>query len=116
MSFCKRKIIVVSFCVIVGLLHFIVGPGYDGLCKTFVSGYLIDILLPCAMYLLLTVSNIKISRVLMAVFVLLFGFSVETLQYFNVHIFGETFDPIDFIMYTLGVGVGVLIDLKILPK
>ena len=38
------KQVVVGICLVVGLLHFVAGPGYDGPWPGFVRGYLIDIL------------------------------------------------------------------------
>lgn len=50
------KHVVVGICLVVGLLHFVAGPRYGGPWPGFVRGYLIDILLPLALYLLLGVS------------------------------------------------------------
>jgi hypothetical protein len=55
----KNKIstyIIVVISVIVALLHFVTGLDYAGPFKTFVNGYLIDILLPMNVYLLFQIS------------------------------------------------------------
>jgi len=52
-SLVNRKSIVVFIAVVVGLLHFLTGPRYRGPCPIFVNGYMIEILLPFAMYLVL---------------------------------------------------------------
>ena len=61
-SLVYRKVIVVCIAVLVGLLHFLTGPGYHGLFPTFVNGYMIDILLPFAMYLVLGVAEQSLLR------------------------------------------------------
>ena len=48
----SRKALVVGIAIGVGILHFFTGPEYRGPLRTFVTGYLIDILLPFAMYLI----------------------------------------------------------------
>lgn len=112
------KYIVVCVCLAVGLLHFVVGPTYRGPWPGFVRGYLIDILLPFALYLLLGVSwrVLADSRLARAILVLAVGGTVEGLQYLGVPLFGTTFDPLDLVMYTLGVCGGVIIELLAAPR
>ena len=58
----RNKRIVVAICLVVGGLHFVTGPGYAGPFKAFVNGYMIDILLPFAMFLLLGIADIRLLR------------------------------------------------------
>jgi surface polysaccharide O-acyltransferase-like enzyme len=44
------------------------------------------------------------------------GFIIETLQYFGIRIFGNTFDPLDYAMYALGGIFAWIIDLKFFSK
>ena len=89
----RQKQIVTGICIVVGGLHFVTGSNYNGPLTTFVNGYLIDILLPFAMYLLLGVQNVRQFHGKMMRFFLVFGVGAvsETLQYFGVEIFGRTF-------------------------
>ena len=114
----KRKIIVVSVAVIVGLLHFLTGPRYSGPFPTFVNGYMIDILLPFAMYLVLGVANQRILRSAMArgLFVFAIGAITETLQYFGLPLFGRTFDVLDYLMFGIGIGLAVLFESFVLSR
>jgi hypothetical protein len=114
----KRKIIVVGVAVIVGLLHFVTGPRYAGPFPGFVNGYMIDILLPFAMYLVLGVSNQRILRSAMArgLFVFAVGATTETLQYFDVPLFGRTFDVLDYLMFGIGIGLAVLFETFVLCR
>ena len=114
----SRKQIVVGIALGVGLLHFVVGPGYAGPWRGFVRGYLIDILLPFALYLLLSLPAIRCLRHpgARAAVVLGVGVAVETLQFHGVPIFGRTFDPLDLLMYGLGVLAGVVFERAVLRR
>ena len=113
--------IIVSICLFVALIHFAVGPDYQGIFRHFIRGYLIDILLPMNMYLLLQISlrkNIAVSkaRIIGAIFIFSFGTMVEILQLYKIEFLGRTYDPWDILMYGIGVGAGILIDLTIIDK
>ena len=112
---------VVVISITVGLLHFIIGPDYQGYCKDFIRGYLIDILLPMNIYLLLQISlRKKISvfncRVIGAVFTFLVGTTVEVLQYNKINFLGATYDPLDILMYGIGVALGLILDFTIINR
>ena len=112
----KRKIFTVGISLFVSFLHFIVGPNYNGPFSIFVNSYLIDILLPFTLYYLFTVNKKFDKKIPAAIVVFLIGFSVETLQYFNIHVFGSTFDPIDYLMYVLGVISALILDYTVVAK
>jgi hypothetical protein len=108
----NQKIVVVCIAVFVGLLHFVTGPGYSGPFPGFVNGYLIDILLPFSMYLVIGVARIAIlkSAISRALLVFAVGAATETMQYFGVPIFGRTFDPLDYLMFAVGIGLAVVFE------
>ncbi len=115
------KGIVVGLAVFTGLLHFAVGPQYRGPWPVFVSGYLIDIMLPCSACLLLQFALRRhfpalSSLAFAATGVFLFGCMAETLQYFHIAFMGETFDPLDYGAYGLGVLTAVMIDRTIIRR
>jgi hypothetical protein len=117
----KSIYIIVSISLFVGLLHFVIGPDYQGLFRHFMRGYLIDILLPMNLYLLLQISlrkNISVikARIIGALFTFAFGTIVEILQFYEIEFLGRTYDPWDILMYGIGVGLGILIDLTIIDK
>ena len=101
----NRKVIVVIIALIVGLLHFVTGPSYEGPFPNFVNGYMIDILLPFAMFLVFTIArqNIIKSNITKGIIIFLIGVVSETLQYFGLPIFGTTFDPLDYLMFLIGI-------------
>jgi hypothetical protein len=114
----NRKVIVVLIAIVVGLLHFLTGPGYCGPFPVFVNGYMIDILLPFAMYLVLGVANQSPLRSGMArgIFVFAIGATTETLQYFGVPIFGRTFDLLDYLMFGIGIGLAAVFERVVLSR
>lgn len=113
-----RKQIVVVIALGVGLLHFATGPDYRGPFRGFVNGYLIDTLLPFAMYLLLAMPDrpFALPRLVRGLVVLGVGVTVEALQFFGVPIFGRTFDPVDFVMYLAGVIGAMMFEWGVLSR
>lgn len=117
----KSTYLIVSISIFVGLLHFVIGPDYQGILRHFIRGYLIDILLPMNLYLLLQISlrrniPVKKARFVGATFTFAFGTMVEILQHYEIEFLGSTFDPWDIVMYAIGVGLGVAIDLTIIDR
>lgn len=113
-----RKIIIVVIALLVGLLHFIVGPDYQGPLRDFVKGYLIDILLPFSLFLLMgLVRNSVIKNTYFRiVFIILTGISVEVLQFYGVQIFGNTADVYDLLAYASGIMMAVIFERVVLSK
>ena len=117
----KSIFLIVGISLFIALMHFIIGPDYNGICKHFVRGYLIDLLLPMNIYLLLQISlrkkiSIVKSRVIGALFTFLIGLIVEILQLFKIEFLGSTYDPLDIVMYGIGVMIGLLVDYTIIDK
>ncbi len=115
----KSIYIIVAISFFVGSLHFIIGPNYNGVFKYFVNGYLIDILLPLNMYLLMQIAlrkkmTIAWCRIIGMLFTFLFGLTIELFQYNGIPAFGRTYDPLDILMYGIGVIMGFLIDIFII--
>jgi hypothetical protein len=113
-----RKIIIVLIALLVGLLHFIIGPDYQGPFKDFVSGYLIDILLPFSLYLLMGLFKNSIFQhlILRGVVIFLIGLSVEILQLKGIKLFGNTADINDLLAYAFGILSAMLFDRFALRK
>lgn len=113
-----QKPVVVAIALMVGLLHFVTGPGYKGPFRVFVNSYLIDILLPFTMFLLLAFFEQKRMqlRIIRGMLVFSVGAVTETMQFFGVPIFGQTFDPLDYLMFGIGIGAGILFEKKVLSR
>ena len=114
----RKKIVIVSVVIPVALLHFFTGSNYRGPYPGFVNGYLLDILVPFAFYFLLCLSEFSLLRSWTVKSILVFGagFSVEIAQFFGVPIFGQTFDPADFIMYGIGALLAATLDTTVFPR
>jgi hypothetical protein len=101
-----RRPVVGAICLAVGALHLFTGPHYRGPLRAFVTGYLIDLVLPFSLVLLLGVGLDRSPRLrrpaVRATAVFLFGAAVEFLQYIGVPLFGRTCDPLDLLMYATG--------------
>ena len=117
-SIVNRKAIVVTIALAVGLLHFLTGPRYGGPFPVFVNSYLIDVLLPCAMFLVLGVGDHAFLRspVVRGIAVFAVGAVTETLQYFDVPIFGQTFDWVDYVMFGMGIGLAAIFEQVLLTR
>lgn len=117
----KSIYIIVSISLLVGLLHVVIGPDYQGMFRHFIRGYLIDILLPMNLYLLLQISlrkyiSVNKARILGAIFPFAFGTIVEIVQSYEIEFLGRTYDPWDIVMYGIGIGAGIVIDFTIIDK
>jgi hypothetical protein len=114
----SKKFVTTTIALAVGFLHLVTGENYRGPFPLFVNGYLIDILLPMALYLLMGLFETKWIRSLIfrGVAVFLFGCIVETSQYLGRPFFGSTFDPLDIVAYAGGVLLGIFFDLFLFPR
>jgi hypothetical protein len=113
-----KRAIIVAIALIVGALHFVTGEQYHGPFPAFVNGYLIDILLPMVLFLLISLFQNRIIRLVLFRACVVFGFGcfVEASQYFDRPLFGSTFDPLDILAYASGVVIGILLDLYLFAR
>lgn len=114
----RKTLVVVCIVVPIALLHFFTGSAYNGPWPELVNGYLLDILVPFAFYLLLVLPETSLLRPwsVKALAVFGAGASVEIAQYFGAPILGRTFDLLDFAAYGLGVAAAVLLDTVAFPR
>lgn len=89
---------------------------------SFSTSYVVDIILPCYMYLLCTLfiyhfdkwASPIIQRTIIAMAIFIFGVTVEVLQYIDIDISGSIFDLLDILMYFIGIVLGIIIDMSIM--
>lgn len=114
----QKRIVVVAIMIPIALLHFVTGSHYGGPFPLFVNGYLIDILLPFGFYFLLCLIDQAIleSWIVKALLIFSATFFVEMAQYKGIPLLGHTFDPLDILMYGLGIFLAVLCDQLIFPR
>lgn len=112
-----KRAFVITLAVIVALLHFVIGPKYEGPFKSFLRGYLIDIVLPFFLYFLFTLNiNQTWQKIAVGAGIFIFGSVIEYLQYRGAGVFGSTFDPYDFVAYFVGIGSAILFEIFVLDK
>lgn len=116
-----NKYLIVAFSLFVGLLHIVIDHDYNGPFKNFITGYLIDILLPMNLYLLFQIAfrnriSLKYSRMIGIILPFFLGVIVEILQLNGIQAFGSTYDPLDIVMYGTGVILGLIWDVLIIDK
>ena len=106
-----RKPVVVLICLAVAALHLVTGADYAGPFRAFVTGYLIDLVLPFSLVLLLGVGLVSVpvlcQPLARAGIVIVIGTIVEGSQYLHIPLFGRTFDPLDLLMYAVGAAAAV---------
>ena len=56
------------------------------------------------------------GRIIGALTTFIIGLTVEILQLNDIPVFGSTYDPLDIVMYAIGVLLGMLIDVTIIDK
>ena len=115
-----KSIVGIAILVPVVLLHFVTGRAYRGPYPEFVNGYLLDILLPFAVYLLMCPYDVFASFLrpwpVKASPVFAVAFSAEIAQYHGVRVFGSTYDPLDFAMYGVGILSAAFVDTRVFPR
>ena len=102
----RRKPFVLSLAVVVAALHVLIGPDYHGPARPFVSGYLMDLVLPFFLVPLLgadeRLARLPHSPGVRALLTFLVGVVTEVAQAAGLPLFGRTFDPMDLLMYAIG--------------
>jgi len=108
--------------VLIALIHFFTGSNYKGPYPGFVNGYLLgyllDILVPFGFYFLLCLIKFPLLKSWIVKSISMFGVAsfVEIAQFFGVPIFGQTFDPVDFVMFGMGVILAAIFDIIVFPR
>ncbi len=115
-----RRAIAGGIVLVVALIHvFRLGTHLRGSLFTLYYSYASDILVPLGMYFLLCLIEAQLVRLrawqARALLVFAVASSSEVLQGFGVPILGRTFDPLDFLMFAVGVSVAVFLDRIALP-
>lgn len=114
----RKKVVIISIVIPIALIHFFTGSNYRGPYPGFVNSYLLNILVPFAFYFLLCLNELSLLRPWIVKSILVFGAgsSVEVAQFFGAPILGRTFDPVDFVMYGIGVIIAATLDTTLFPR
>jgi hypothetical protein len=114
----RKKVVIISIVIPIALIHFFTGSNYRGPYPGFVNSYLLNIPVPFAFYFLLCLNELSLLRSWIVKSILVFGAgsSVEVAQFFGAPILGRTFDPVDFVMYGIGVIIAATLDTTLFPR
>jgi len=110
-----RTIVVVSIMLTIAAVHFLrLGTLFEGRLFTLYYGYFSDIIVPFGMYFLLCINDASLRFLrdwrIKAVIVFTISSLTEVGQAFGVPLLGQTFDPMDFVMFGVGVLLAVMVD------
>ena len=117
----NRILIVSSIMFIIALQHiFRVGSYLKGDLNLFYYSYVSDLIMPFGFYFLLFMNELKIKILrkwyIKAAIIIGASTLAEILQFLGVYALGKTFDPIDILMYVLGIGAAVVFDRLIFKR
>ena len=114
----RKKVVIISIMILIALIHFFTGSNYKGPYPGFVNGYLLDILVPFGFYFLLGLIKFPLLKSWIVKSILVFGVAsfTEIAQFFGVPIFGRTFDPVDFVMFGIGVILAAILDIIVFSR
>ena len=110
-----RMALIIGIMLVIALVHlFRVGTYLPGSLFTLYYSYFSDIVIPFGMYFLLCLEDVyfRFLRDWRVKALLVFGVasSTEVMQAFGVPLLGQTFDPLDFVMFAGGVLLAALVD------
>jgi len=110
-----RAAVVITVMLVIALIHvFRVGTYLDGTLFTLYYSYFSDIIVPFGMYFLLCLNDVFIRFLqdwwVKALLVFAIASLTEVMQAFGVPLLGQTFDPLDIVMFGVGVLLAAFVD------
>ena len=110
-----RIAVILGIQLLIALVHLLrIGTYLRGSLFTLYYSYFSDVVIPFGMYFLLCLNDVyfRLLRDWRAKAVLVFSVatSTELMQAFGVPLLGQTFDPLDFVMFAAGVLLAVVVD------
>jgi hypothetical protein len=113
-----KRAIVILIQIGIGAFHALrFGRLLSGQWSRLYSSYFSDVVIPFGVYFLLTLSEERIplfrSWSGKAGAVLVVTTAAEVAQYFGFYALGVTFDPLDIVMYAVGVLLAAFLDVKV---
>ncbi|MBN2091890.1 hypothetical protein JW964_19900 [candidate division KSB1 bacterium] len=117
----KKIILIILILLTIALIHiFRLGQLFNGLAYKLYYSYFSDIVLPIAAYFLLTLNELTLPFLrkwfIKAGIIFAFTTFAEICQLFGIEVLGVTFDPLDILMYGIGVLIAAFLDVKIFGK
>ncbi len=117
----KKIIVVICIQITIAAIHaFRMGTLFNGKMYELYYGYASDILMPFGFYFLLYLGGLSHPVLrnwkVRALVIFFAATATEVLQYFGIYALGVTFDPIDIVMFGIGVIAAVVLDTQIFPR
>lgn len=111
----RKTTVVVLVMLVIAAIHALrLGTYLDDPLFTFYYSYFSDIVVPFGMYFLLCLSGTQMAFLAdwrtRALIVFSVSSLTEVLQAFGVPLLGQTFDPLDFVMFAVGTLLAVVVD------
>lgn len=118
-----KIIVAIAVILIIAAIHiFRVGTYFSGRLFILYYSFFSDIVIPIGIYFLLCINDVSIPSLknwkIKAAIVFVIAAATEVAQAFGVPILGSTFDPLDFVMFGLGIFIAIGLDYlfsRILP-
>jgi hypothetical protein len=117
----KRLAVIFIILALIAAAHiFRIGSYLQGEWHNLYYSYFSDIVLPIGAYFLLTLDE-PFFPFLQKWFIkagIIFAFTTfaEICQFFGIEMLGATFDPVDILMYGIGVLMAAFLDVRVFPK
>lgn len=116
----KKKLFIISLQLVIGLL-FILGPNISNTqLRILYASYFADLILPFGFYFLLITTEafhpVMNRWWVKALTVFALCVTSEFLQYFGIYALAVVFDPVDILMYAIGVFMAGLFDKLIFAR
>ena len=113
----RYKRMFVSICVLlpIAAAHiFRVGTYFNGKLFILYYSYFSDIVIPIGIYFLLCINDVSVPSMknfkTKSAIVFVSAAAIETAQGFGIPLLGSTFDPLDFVMFGVGIIIAVCLD------
>jgi hypothetical protein len=116
-----RTMVIVGIMLLIALIHiFRVGTYFSGKLFTLYYSYASDIIIPFGMYFLLCLndSHRKLLQgwVRKSLVVFVISSATEIAQAFGIYMLGVTYDPVDIVMFGVGVLLAAFVDQVVLAR
>ena len=115
----RKKTAIVIIMLLIALLHLIKGGHrWGGRFALFWNGYMFNVIVPFGVYFLLCLLDFSPFKYWIFNGILVLGAAscVEIAQFYGVHIFGSTFDPVDIVMSAIGIIIAIVLDKILFPR
>ena len=111
----QKMLVAMTVILFITAIHiFRVGSYFSGKLFIWYYSFFSDIVIPIGIYFLLCINDVTIPYLknwkTKAAIVFVIAAATEIAQAFGIPILGSTFDPVDFVMFGLGIFIAIVLD------